>query len=610
MSQPPVNQNLANSRAAWEARVKAALPQGTSLAELSSLTFEGLAVEPLYCPRRDAAPLLRARSGWEIAQRLDHPDPRLANAQALEDLENGAQSLAIVVADAEAARGFGLASSQICRALEGIDLALVSVRLDAGAGAAAAGEALRSLIGQRGIDPGSTAIDFALDPIGTFAACGRWPIQEAELAQQLSKAAGQMREAGYPGTSLLADGRVYHEAGCGEAQELGFVIATAVHYLRLLESHDWPLDAAARQISFLMAADAAEFLTLAKFRALRRLWASVEQHCGLVARTPRVHAETAWRMMAGRDPWTNVLRTTLASFAAVAGGADVVTVLPCSLACGLPDARARRLARNTQLILQHESHLDKVADPAAGSGAFEGLTDEMCHRAWSIFAEIERQGGMVAALQSGHVRHAIEPTRAARDTALARRTLPLTGVSEFVDLEGPSMPVVIPAPAPARRSAASLPARRDGEPFEHLRAAADAFAQASGNPPRIYLACLGRPASFMARATFAKNFFEVGGIEAVLGEVPRAAQVGAAFRRAQAQFACLCASDAAYADEAAGFAAALKEAGAVHLYLAGRPANQADLRAAGVDTFIALGDDVLATLAGAHAMLHGRAKAS
>jgi methylmalonyl-CoA mutase len=607
MSQPPAEQNLAKGKAAWEARVKAALPPGSSLASLASRTFEGLVIEPLYTARRDATPLLTGRFGWEIAQRVDNPDPRLARVQALDDLENGAQSLTIVLAEGPAARGFGLAPNQLDEALEGVDLSLISVRLDGGGGAAA--DALCQLTQQRGIAPDKTVIDFGLDPIGGLAVGSHLSTSEGELARSLAEAIEPLRDAGYGGTSLIADGRPYHEAGCGEAQELAFVLATVVDYLRLLDGRGWSLDTAARQISTVLTADASEFLTLSKFRAWRRLWASMERYCGLQPRPARVHAETAWRMMSSRDPWTNILRTTLATFAAVAGGADVVTILPCSLAFGLPDPSARRLARNTQLILQHESHLDKVADPAAGAGAFESLSDSMCHGAWAIFTAIERLGGMVAALRSGHVQQLIEQTREKRLKALAERAEPLTGVSEFVDLAGPSMPVLARTPKPAARPSAALPSLRDSEPFEQLRAEADDFAKTHGARPRIYLACLGKPSSFTARATFAKNFFEAGGIEAVLGASVLAEKVGADFRQAQADLVCLCGSDAVYARDGVDFVFALTAAGARYLYLAGRPANWAELSEAGVTAFIADGDDLVALLASAHALLRGKAKA-
>ena len=176
-------------------------------------------------------------------------------------------------------------------------------------------------------------------------------------------------------------------------QELAYVLAVAVAYLRALESGGVALDQARRMIFFRLSADADQFLTIAKFRALRKLWARVEEACGLAPVPAFVSAETAWRMMTRRDPHVNMLRTTIAAFSAGIGGADAVTVLPFTAALGLPDRFARRIARNSQLLLLEESNLAKVSDPAAGSGGFEALTEQLCTAAWALFQEIERAGG-------------------------------------------------------------------------------------------------------------------------------------------------------------------------------------------------------------------------
>ena len=194
------------------------------------------------------------------------------------------------------------------------------------------------------------------------------------------------------------------------------------------------LDAARRALSFLLVADADEFLTVAKLRALRRLWARVEQACGLEPKPIRLHAETAWRMTTRRDPWVNMLRTTVAAFSAGIGGADGVTVLPFTAALGLPDAFARRIARNTQLILLDESNLARVADPAAGRGGFEALTDALCEKAWGLFQEIEREGGILESLKGDKLQARIAAVRAQREKAVATRKEPITGTSEFPNI--------------------------------------------------------------------------------------------------------------------------------------------------------------------------------
>ncbi len=233
----------------------------------------------------------------------------------------------------------------------------------------------------------------------------------------------------------MADGRIVHNAGGSEAQELAFALASAVSYLRALEASGIPLDAARGMIYFRLAADADQFLTIAKFRAMRKLWARIEEACGLAPKPAFVAAETAWRMMTRRDPAVNMLRATVAVFSAGLGGADAVTVLPHTMALGLPDRFARRVARNTQLILLEESNLAKVADPAAGSGGIEALTRQLCEAAWSQFQEIETAGGAAAALEQGLIQAKVAAVRAEREKNIARRKDALTGTSEFPNLK-------------------------------------------------------------------------------------------------------------------------------------------------------------------------------
>ena len=195
------------------------------------------------------------------------------------------------------------------------------------------------------------------------------------------------------------------------------------------------IESAARgAIAFRLAADADEFISLAKFRALRLLWARVGEVCGAPARPARIHGESAWRMISARDPWVNVLRGAMAAFSAGLGGADSVSVLPFTQGLGLPDPFARRLARNAQLILLEESHLGFVADPAAGAGAFEALTEALCAAAWGVFQGIEAQGGLYAALARGDFQQAVAKASEARARDVARRKTPLIGVSDFPDL--------------------------------------------------------------------------------------------------------------------------------------------------------------------------------
>jgi methylmalonyl-CoA mutase len=585
---------------------------------LVAKTADGLDIQPLYEGHPQAPGLAGRKPGeWEIVQRIDHPDPAAANAEARHDRDNGATGLSLVFAGAVGAYGYGLAAGEaaIARALEGIalDAPGLAVELDGGTQAEEAARSIVSLLRRRGMPAGAANVRFGIDPLGTMATIGAAPLPWSEAALRFGRNIADLAGAGIKGPFAVADGRVVHNAGGSEVQELGFVLAVATSYLQALEACGIGLDAARAMISFRLAADADQFLTIAKFRALRRLWGRVEEACGLTPAPALVTAETAWRMMTRRDPYVNMLRATIAVFAAGLGGADAVTVLPFTLARGLPDRFARRIARNTQLVLLAESHLAKVEDATAGAGVIEDLTDQLGQAAWALFQEIERTGGAAAALEQGLIQNKVAAVRNERQAALARRADVLTGTSDFADLEEPGVavlavaPIAVPPP-PTAVTLEPLAPLRLGEPFEQLRDASDRTLAETGARPKVFLANLGLPAEFSRRASYAKNFFEAGGIAALTNDgfappsPPGAeartdfAALVAAFKNSGAALACLCASDEVYAREAIAAANALTEAGAAHLYYAGRPAKEAELAAAGIGTFIHAGCNALTVL--------------
>jgi methylmalonyl-CoA mutase len=595
----------------WRRLVDSVL-KGGPFQRLESKTYDRLTIEPLY-DRASAARAVagRAPGAWSLMQRVDHPDPAAANAQALEDLENGATGLVLVFAGSVSANGFGLAASaaSVARVLDGIDFTGAAIDLNLSPATRHVVRDLAALVKSRSMTPAAADLRFSINPIGGFAASGKSARGWDELAKSFAAMAGELAGAGFRGPFAVADGRIIHNAGGSEAQELAFALASAVAYLRALEGSGMALEAARDAIYFRLTADADQFLTVAKFRAARKLWARIEAACGLTPKPVMVTAETAWRMMTQRDPYVNILRSTIAVAAAGFGGADAITVLPHTAALGLPDALARRIARNTQLVLLEESNLARVADPAAGSGAIEALTLELCTAAWSMFQDIEKAGGAFAALQSGAIQKNIAAVRAERQKAVARGKDVLTGTNAFPNLYE-TLPAVLdvapvkPAPEEAATvTAEALPRLRLAEPFEDLRERSDKALAKTGTRPKIFLANLGTLAQFTARASFAKNFFEAGGIEAVGGEGDGAALV-TAFKSADTALACLCSSDKVYEQDASAVAGALQAAGARYIYLAGRPGDrETALRATGVQSFIYDGCDALATLRAAYDIL-------
>jgi methylmalonyl-CoA mutase len=624
----------APAREQWVALVEGVLKGADFTRKLVARTHDGIAIEPLYPKAEDAPRIARAETGrWRVSQRVDHPDPETASMLALADLEGGADALTLVTRKAPSARGFGVAVRSVedlDRALAGVMLDLVHLRLDAGGKGRAMAALLVELAGRRGHDLGALSLDLGMDAVGAMAALGHLSVPWDEVTRRMGAVLGDLAGRGFTGRAYLADGRPYHEAGASEAQELAAVLATGVATLRALEMSGHSLEAARDALSFLLVADADEFLTVAKFRALRRLWAQVEQAAGLAPKPIRLHAETAWRMTTRRDPWVNILRTTVAAFSAGIGGADAVTVLPFTAALGLPDAFARRVARNTQLILLDEANLWRVEDPAAGAGAFEALTDELCQHAWQHFQRIESAGGIVASLEAGALQAAIAETRAARETAVAGRHDLITGTSDFPQLTEAPVAVLEASSAPLGRMTAPppsdfaglvteakngrplagtlfatdamsiepLPSLRAAAPFERLRDAADAIGARTGSRPKVFLVLLGAPADAAASAAFAKTLFEAGGIEAVAGDglaTPEAAAT--AFAASGARLACLCSSDGATAREVMPLAEALRGAGARAVYLTADPARLPEqLGGTGVVSYVFAGCDALAVL--------------
>jgi len=590
----------------WRKSVDKAL-KGGSFEALVARTWDGASIQPLY--PRAAAPgaraLRRAPGRWSVLARADSADPEAANRLALLDLEGGANGLDLAFAGSQGAFGGGLVSDsaeQIAKVFANVRLDYgIPVTLQASPRAPRAAESVMRFVDSQHIDPSLTRISFGFDPLGLQAlhgfAASAWADGSKNFAEQAKRAA----RAGFVHGVVVADARVVHAAGGTEAQELGFALAAAIAYLRALTAGGLDIVEARGLLAFRLAADADEFMGVAKFRALRRLWARIEEACGLEARPALVFAETAWRMMSRRDAWNNILRATLATFSAAVGGADAVTVLPFTQPLGAPDDFARRIARDTQLVLQDESHVHVVDDPAAGAGGFEALTEDLCERGWAAFQEIETAGGLAKALEKGVFQAKVAETAALRAKNVARNKDKITGANEFPDIHEGKIAVL--APYDATRTGADMPAgavkspaltpRRLAEPFERLRDLSDSHAARTGARPKVFLANLGSVAAFTARANFAKNFFEAGGIEAVFGpETDSSAEMTKAWRASGAKLACLCSSDRIYCDAAEPVALALAGAGA-KLYLAGRPGEmEAQYRKAGVLNFIFAGCDM------------------
>ena len=597
----------------WRAMVDKALKGADFDKRLVAKTADGIRVEPLYT-RKDAliaaegampgtAPFTRGTSavrdglGWDIVAMHIEQNPGVANAAILEDLEGGVNVIALEIG------GIGLPATKdtFDAALKDVMLDVCPIALIAGEQSFDAAVALQAVWAARNIALEQRRGSFGADPLGTLALQGRLPdTPETALARAvaLTKIALSLPHV----SALSANGVGYHIAGATEAQELACMLATLVAYLRACEQGGIPPGDALPKISVALAADADEFATIAKLRAARRLVWRVADACGAGEAAAKVQfaCPTSYRMMARRDPWTNILRTTIACTGAALGGADAICVLPFTFALGKPDAFARRVARNIQIVCQEESNLGRVTDPAGGSWYVERLTAELAKKAWDLFQDIEARGGMLVGLTTGYVQETIARSAEARAKAIASGTQELTGVSAFPILGDDNVKTEPwPQPAPPAGKVAievePLRVQRLGEAFEDLRDAADAHGGYT-----VFLASLGEIAEHNVRTTWVKNYLAAGGIETLISDgYTTAEDAASAFKESGANAACICSSDAINTTLAGPTARALKSAGAKLVLMAGRQGEKENaLKDAGVDQFLFTGTDAVAVLKG------------
>jgi methylmalonyl-CoA mutase len=572
----------APTREEWRALVAAVLAKSGIETDpedaLTSVTYDGIRIQPLYVAgdapslddvgRPGRLPFVRgatesgaAASGWDVRTQPVGADPKAVNEAALRDLETGATSLWLV----------DVAPDDLPVVLDGVYLDLAPIALDAGAQSHEAARALLTVAEQRGVDPAELRGTVGADPIGLRARTAA----EADFSL-LTRLAAQRGDLGELRLATV-DATVYNDAGASDAQELGIATAVGVAYLRALTDAGLSVEDALAALEFRWSVSVEQFPSIAKLRAARRVWGRVAELCGVTegVRGQYQHAVTSRAMLTQRDPWVNMLRTTVACFAAAVGGADAITVLPFDAAIGLPDDFGRRIARNTQSILHDESSLARVVDAGGGSWFVESLTDQLAEKAWDVFTAVERRGGALAALDDGSIEEMIAEVRERRADDIAHRRAPLTGVSEFAFVD--EAPVVRP-PAPAVPSGL-LPRIRYAEEYESLRDRTDA----APSRPKVYLATLGPFTTHSARAGFAANLFQAAGVECVTGPVEEFAAAGT-------PVACLCSSDKTYAESGAEAVAVLRAAGAEFVWLAGTAAVD------GIDGNVHVGVDALAVL--------------
>ncbi|MEM7135351.1 MAG: methylmalonyl-CoA mutase family protein [Myxococcota bacterium] len=660
------------TKAEWIAKVEADL-KGASFDSLASTTSDGLGVQPLYTREDqrggDSAgfpglfPYLRGAApvaGWQIRQEYSDPRPAKCAEAITRDLERGVEALWVRLGPRTGCRVPTLEDLEVV--LGPVDLATTSIYLDPGIDGLPVAAALATLAERRGLGANGLSGCIGMDPIGLLAKEGRVPGGLRARLREL-RGLGTWCSGHTPNLSAVCVASdPYHGGGASAVQELAATLATAVEYLRQLTDGGLGIDAAARQLRFAIPISGDFFGQIAKLRAARWLWAKIISAAGGEPGTGAmdIHARTSTFTKTQRDPWVNMLRATAECTAAILGGAQSIATVPFDALIGTPDELARRLARNTQFVLREESHLDAVADPAGGSWFVENLTRELAEAAWEEFRRIERAGGIVGVLGNGSLRDAIAEFSSTTRSRIAKRRMPVVGVSEFPNLaEDPversrasereikealqakideldlgvhrakliAISRAVEASGPASElmdvclsgmmgggdlySMATvlqhaqpdfyldpIPQWRQADAWEALRDRSDRHAAKTGSRPTAFFANLGALPDHKARSTWSQNLLAAGGIEAIAdNSFQSAEEVAGAYLEATSDLAIVCGSDADYERLLAPTVTALAEAKCPIILVAGRPREQeSELLDLGATAFVFVGADVLSVI--------------
>lgn len=608
----------------------------------------------------------RATGSWSNAPRYDIPSAKAVRTAALQDLQGGSSGLWLQL-DACARLGLAPDSDMGTEAwgdggcmvwsledwrelLKDVRLDMVDLALDGGANSLCNFAAVVAVARERGEDISAARWNLGLDPLGNLARDGFLPLGSQCMMHQVGTAITWAKEHMPNTRPMLVSTEVYHMAGANLVQQIGIMAATFTHYLSLSERLGVPMEDLAAGTGLRLVPGRELFPGIACLRAARAVWTRVLSACGFCQDeipAPWIHAVNSRRTLTRLDPWTNQLRSTTQTMAAVLGGADMITTLAFDEVLGQPSSTGRRVARNTQNILAEESHLDQVVDAGGGSYLIESLTESIAQEAWQFFQLIQSKGGMPAALTEGWLEPLLAETRKPLMDAVRTRQQAVTGVSSYppVDQELPERdPYLVQSDEdfvrqwvetrePESRCCVltvaggfeemicaaeagidvfaltealgdlsgthcegpkmtPLPNLRDSAGFEHLYDRAEEL-RAAGLKPQIYLMTLGSAASFAGRLGFAQQLFTAGGFELIMGD-----SLGD-FQTHEAAIVCLCGNDASYAAMNAEDFAAIRNAGAKFLVIAGNPSDQAESdrwQQAGVDGCVALDCDAITVL--------------
>jgi methylmalonyl-CoA mutase len=593
----------------WMEKITADLKGADFKKKLVWKTRDGLEVMPFYRQEDIAGlhhkgslpgdyPYVRgtriADNAWLVRQDITVKDYREANLKAIEILMKGVTSLGFIIDDPET-----INTENIKLLLNGIHCESVELNFASAGKAKELLAALQSAMWASGTDMKHVHASIAADPLGRLMVNGTLCVPVAEGLEYL---AGLAREsAGIPGMRCISpSGTIFSNAGAGPVAELALTLSLGNEYMAYLTSQGIRPDIAASQMKFTFGTGPDFFPEIAKLRAARMLWAIIIKGYGPRSEESammNIHSVTGRWNKTLYDPYVNMLRTQTEAMSAALGGADSITVEPFDIIFRNPDGFSERIARNQQLLLMEESHLDKVADPGAGSYYIEELTAMIAKEAWSLFLETENEGGFLAAMQKGIIQNKINAAASARKDDVGKRRETLLGTNQYPNFREQNSPAAdagrlfSDATPSADDQVKRLVPSRGAEEFEKLRLATEHATRR----PLAFMLTIGNPAMRRARAQFSSNFFACAGYQVKDNNgFDTVAEGVKTALEAKADIIVICSSDDEYATVAPETIALAKQQAVV--VVAGTPPCMDELKAAGLEHFISIRSNVLETL--------------
>jgi methylmalonyl-CoA mutase len=599
----------------WEAKIHADLKGKDYQRTLVWKTYEGINVRPYYCSENlegldylntlpGEFPYIRGNkktaNDWFIRQDIYVKNFAEANKKALSILGKGVNSLGFYFDCNTRVSGNDLAVL-----LKGICLEAAEINFVCPCDNCNCALPFAEYVLAEKEDKTKIIGSSPLDPIGSFVLKGKLKpdaFDELKKAIETTTRLPQFRVIG-------VHGKFFANCGASVVQELGFALAQGTEYLTRLTEAGLSIDEAAGNIKFNFGIGNNYFMEIAKLRAARLLWAHIVKAFGpkndeaakLIA-----HSETNSYNKTFYDPYVNMLRTQTEAMSAVLGGADSITVLPFNAIFGNTTDFSERIARNQQILLKEEAHLNKVADPGAGSYYIETLTASLAEHAWNLFLLVQDKGGFVQAFKDGFIQNEIKAMATKRDANVALRRENLLGVNQFpnfTETAKEEYPEWVFKPTDLTEEGAEVETLKPyhaAQPFEALRYKTDLHAK-TGKRPVAFMLPLGNLTFRKARAQFSTNFFAVAGFEVIDNNGFNSVITGVEAAKAKnADIVVLCSSDEEYADLAPQVAQLLEKE---ILVVAGNPESKPELEAKGITNFIHMKSNILEELKVYHSKL-------